>query len=305
MHPVRLIAFPGAPNLPIFVAVENGLFAAEGIAVDLTTTPSSSFQIGKLIDGEFDVAGSAFDNIVAYTEGQGAVALSREPDLFAFMGATRIELAFVVAPEIESFEQLRGRTIALDALSTGFAFILYRMLENAGLGLDDVTLVPVGATPERWESVRSGTHAGTLTIEPFTSIAESQGYRVLSRSGDIFAHYQGGVFATTRRWANANGEALTGFIRGYLAGLAWTLDPANRKATGVVLLRNMPAIKPPAVERVLTNLLDERTGLTPGARVDRQGVETVLDLRSTYGGGTRLDEPDKYFDLGWYRQATS
>lgn len=304
MTPIRLICFPGAPNLPVFTAMELGMFAAEGVAIDLTTTPSSVYQMAQLIDGGFDIAGTAFDNVVAYTDGQGAVTPAHDPDVFAFMGATRIELAFVVAPEIERYEDLKGRTIALDALSTGFAFILYRMLESAGLGLDDVTLVPVGATPERWESVKDGSHAGTLTIEPFTSIATTQGFRVLERSGDVFEHYQGGVFATTRRWAGAQGDALTGFIRGYLSGLDWVRDPQNRKAAGDILLRNMPAIKPAAIDKVMTGLLSPRTGLTPAARVDREGVETVLALRSAYGGGPALDDPDKYFDLGWYTRAT-
>ncbi len=303
MTPIRLICFPGAPNLPIFAAMERGLFTERGLAVDLTTTPSSVYQMEQLIDGGFDIAGTAFDNVVAYTEGQGAVTPKHDPDVFAFMGATRIELAFVVAPEIERYEDLKGRTIALDALSTGFAFILYRMLESAGLTLDDVELVPVGATPERWESVKDGTHAGTLTIEPFTSIATAQGFRVMERSGDVFDHYQGGVFATTRRWADANPEALTGFIGGYLAALDWVRDPDNLAEGGATLLRHMPAIKPEAIGKVMGGVLSPRTGLTPAARVDRAGVETVLALRSAYGGGPELDDPDKYFDLAWYSRA--
>ena len=54
-----------------------------------------------------DIAGTAFDNVVAYQEGQGAVKFDRQPDLFAFMGATQVELAFIVAPEIvDDFAQL-------------------------------------------------------------------------------------------------------------------------------------------------------------------------------------------------------
>ena len=72
LTPLRIIAFPGAPNLPVFAAIEQGWFAEEGIAVDLTTTPSSVFQFEKLNAGEFDIAMTAFDNVVAYREGQGA-----------------------------------------------------------------------------------------------------------------------------------------------------------------------------------------------------------------------------------------
>src|SRR5215218_779301 len=84
---LELIAFPGAPNLPIFVAQEKGFFEAAGVRVNLTTTPSSAYQAENLVDGKFHIAGTAFDNVVAYQEGQGAVKLARTPDLFAFMGA--------------------------------------------------------------------------------------------------------------------------------------------------------------------------------------------------------------------------
>ena len=106
---IELIAFPGAPNLPVFVAQDKGFFEDAGVRVNLTTTPSSGYQAENLVEGKFHIAGTAFDNIVAYQEGQGAVALKRQPDLFALMGATQIELAFVVAPDIAAYADLKGK----------------------------------------------------------------------------------------------------------------------------------------------------------------------------------------------------
>src|SRR6478609_7749877 len=158
---IDIICFPGAPNLPIFVAQDKGFFEKAGATVNLTTTPSSAFQAENLAAGKFQIAGTAFDNVVA------------------FMGATQVELAFITAPDIATYADLKGKSLALDALSTGFAFVLYEMLEKNGLTKADYSMVAVGATPQRWESVKAGTHAGTLTIEPFTSIARNQGFKVL------------------------------------------------------------------------------------------------------------------------------
>ena len=302
---IELIAFPGAPNLPVFVGAEQNFFADAGVRVNLTTTPSSSFQIESLVAGVFQIAGTAIDNIIAYQEQQGAVVLDRVPDLFVCMGATQIELSFVVAPEIKTYADLKGKTLALDALSTGFAFVLYRMLGNAGLQPGDYTLVPVGATPERWESVKSGQHAGTLMIEPFTSMALGQGFKVLERSSQTLAHYQGGIFAASRAWAAANPEILEGFIRGYLDALDWVLDPAHREPASAILARNMPAIKPAAIGRVMDKLLSPKTGLTPQAALDLDGIRTVLELRSQYGNGAALTDPGKYLDLSYYDRVRS
>ena len=298
MIPVRLIAFPGAPNLPIFAGLQNGFFNEAGIELAMETTPSSIYQIQNLVAGNFDIAGTAFDNVVAYQEGQGAAELDREPDLCAFMGATQIELALVVAPEIATFADLRGKSIALDALTTGFAFVLYEMLEHANISRTEVTLSAVGATPQRWQSVQAGEHAATLTIEPFTSIARANGFHVLQTSSELLDAYQGGSFACSRAWAGANPEAIKGFMAGYLKGLEWTLEPANRDAGARLLQEKMPQIKPQAIDAVMASLLSPTSGLTPGGRFIEAGIAHVLRLRSKFGtGATDLVDPSRYIDL--------
>lgn len=299
---VELICFPGAPNLPIFVARDKGWFRSNGIEINLTTTPNSAFQAENLAAGKFHIAGTAFDNVVAYQEGQGAVPL-KDTDFFAFMGATQVELAFITQADIQTYAALKGKTLALDALSTGFAFVLYEMLAKNGLTKADYQMQPVGATPARWEAVKAGSHAGTLTIEPFTSIARNQGFNILDTSTHVFPAYQGGSFAARRAWASANPAALRGFIRGYLAGLAWTLDPENKADATAILLANMPEIKPPVASAVMASLLSPRSGLTPEAAMLMDGVDTVLDLRSRYGGGAKLSDPSKYIDLSYYTSA--
>jgi ABC-type nitrate/sulfonate/bicarbonate transport system substrate-binding protein len=303
---IKLIAFPGAPNLPIFVARENGWFERHDVDLAMTMTPSSAYQAEALAKGEFDIAGTAFDNVVAYTQGQGAVVLDHTPDFFAFLGATQIELAIVAAKDITSIPALASKSLALDAPGTGFAFVLYHMLEKGGLAPGAYERVAVGATPLRWEAIRTGAHAATMTIEPFTSIAAAQGFNILARSTQTIPDYQGGVFASRRSWARENAEAIKGFIRAYLDGLAWTLDPVNRDAAAQILLRNMPEIRPPVVGAVMASLLSPRSGLTPKGAVTIAGIRTVLDLRTRYGkAGAALGDPQTYIDLTYYNAATA
>src|ERR1700722_16486771 len=206
MTNLSVIAFPGAPNLPLFAAQTHGFFTDAGLDVDFQTTPSSVFQFEQFGTGGVDIAFTAFDNVVAYREGQGVAKLPSLPDFRAVMGCTQIELSLVVAPDIRAVEDLRGRSLALDAVSTGFAFVLYEMLALSGLTPGDYEVIPVGATPERWRSVKEGAHAGTITIEPFTSIARAAGFPTLLKSGDFFPAYQGGVIAVRHDWATENEE---------------------------------------------------------------------------------------------------
>lgn len=301
---LRLIAFPGAGNLPFYAAAEKGFFEHYGVTVNLETTPSSMYQASKLVAGDFDLACTAVDNVIAYQEGDGEVVLDRKPDLFIAMGATQIELSFVVAPEIERYSDLQGKSLAMDALTTGFAFALYRMLENAGLERDDPALVSVGSTPSRWVAVRDGVHAGTLLIEPFTTMAKAAGFKVLESSLDTFEHYQGQVFAASRGWAAANKGALTGFISGYFDALNWVCDPANRREAEMLLVQNLPAVTAQSATPVLNKLLSPQTGLSPRAEIDMAGLQTVLELRSQYGpSGKKLIDPNRYIDLSCYEAA--
>src|SRR5216117_2359965 len=75
---VELIVFPGGFNWPVWVAQEKGLLAKNGIAVRLTPTVSSVFQLTNLIEGKFDIAMTAIDNLIAYREGQGEAKRSEE-----------------------------------------------------------------------------------------------------------------------------------------------------------------------------------------------------------------------------------
>ena len=107
--PLSVIVFPGGFNWPIWVAQEKGLFHQNGVAVTITPTPNSVFQLTGLIDGRFDIAHTAIDNVIAYMEGQGEAPTQTKPDLTVFMGGDNGFLRLVTVPEVKSFADLKGR----------------------------------------------------------------------------------------------------------------------------------------------------------------------------------------------------
>ncbi|MDR3414319.1 MAG: ABC transporter substrate-binding protein [Formivibrio sp.] len=305
LTPINVLAFPGAPNLPIFAAREKGYFQASGLDLQFSTTPSSIYQFEQFATGGCDIAFTAFDNIVAYREGQGAAKLDTVPDFRAILGATQIELSVIVAPDIKSAADLKGKSLALDAVSTGFAFVFYALLEKLGLAQSDYQAVAVGSTPDRWQSVKAGTHAGTITIEPFTSIAKAAGFHVLTTSSDVFPAYQGGIVAARADWAAANTGLVQAFLGAYLQGLDWVLNSGNRQEAAELLLANMPDIKPGVVDAVMNSLLSPRSGLTPGGEILPEGIAEVLKLRSRYGRPQKsLTDAARYFDLSYKNALT-
>jgi ABC-type nitrate/sulfonate/bicarbonate transport system substrate-binding protein len=118
--PIRLVVFPGGFNWPVWVAQAKGLFGGNGVTVEVTPTPGSVFQLAGLIEGRFDMAITLIDNVIAYREGQGEIPVTG-PDLIAVMAAdTCVYPALVTLPEIRQYADLRGKTLSVDAMTTGY-----------------------------------------------------------------------------------------------------------------------------------------------------------------------------------------
>ena len=298
---LEVIVFPNTTQLPLHVGNEKGYFAQHGLRLNVTVTPTSVYQMTSLVAGDYQIAIGAFDNLIAYQEGQSGEELVRPPDLFAFMGVAQMNLQLVVQPDIDSYADLKGRTLAVDAPSNGFVLVLRKMLELGGLALDDYELVAVGT--RRWNSLLAGEHAGALMTDNYM-VEMSSGLRVLDNSLDGFDAYQSAVGTACRSWAEAHRDQLVGFIRAYIAGLDWIFDAANRAEAAEILARHRDGMSRDAAKRAVAQLVAEREGLMEKAVLPRPAVQTVLELRNQFGEPRkRLTDLEKYIDLSYYQAA--
>ncbi len=303
LQPVSVIVFPGGFNWPIWVAQEKGYFADRGIEVKLTNTPNSVFQLTGLIEGRFDIGMTAIDNVIAYMEGQGEAQVTTPPDLFVFMGADNGLLSLVVAPEIKSFADLKGKTLSVDAMTTGYAFVLFDLLERGGLKKDDYEVVRAGGVLARWEALRERKHAGTMLLTPFDILAKNAGFNILQPAIEVYKNYQGLVGAARREWARDNRTKLEAYIRGYIAALDWLGAPANKADAIAILRKHLPQMSLELAEQSYAALAPPK-GFFPKARIDMEGVKRVLELRSRYGAPQKaLTDAAKYYDETYYEAA--
>jgi ABC-type nitrate/sulfonate/bicarbonate transport system substrate-binding protein len=299
---LEVIVFPGGFNWPIFVGQDKGMFEKNGISVKVVPTPNSQFQLKGLIEGKFDIAMTAMDNVIAYSEGQGAAKTEVEPDIFAFMGADSGFLRLVAVPEVKTIADLKGKQISVDALTTGYAFVLRKLLENGGLKPSDIEFVSAGGGRERFTALLEKKHAATLLISPFEVVAEAKGFNRLANADEALGHYQGVVGAARRSWAKQNEKELVGYIRGYKAALQWLFDPANKAEAIAILRKHVPDMSEEAATRSYDILVHPTKGFYRDGALDVEGIRTVLQLRSGYTGKT-LTEPAKYFDNAYFDKA--
>ncbi len=304
LRPVSVIVFPGGFNWPIWAAQDNGYFARDGITVELTPTPNSVFQLTNLIDGKFDIAMTAIDNVVAYMEGQGEAKTETTPDLIVFMGGDNGFLSLVGTPGIKSIGDLKGRTVSVDAMTTGYAFVLLDLLKRAGLTRNDYGIEKAGGVLERWGALKEGRHDATMLITPFDIFARMAGLNVLQYAIDVYGHYQGLTGAARREWAARNPDLVQAYIRGYVAGVDFLRDPANKDAAVAILRKNLPQMPEPVALQCHAAMTGP-TGFTPKAALDVEGVRRVLALRSEYGEPKKtMTDPVKYYVPDYYDAAT-
>ena len=297
---LRVNVFPGGFNWPIFVAQENGYFAREGIAVQLQATTGSVAQMTDFAAGRCDIVMTAFDNIVAYVEGTGEAPIGAQPEFFAFLGSDDSFLSLASAPDISAIADLRGRSVSVDAATTGYAFVLFDLLARAGLKQGDYTVAKVGGMKQRFEDLCRSGHAATMLSAPYDILAQQNGLRVLAALSEP---YQGNVAAARRSWAAENADQIAAYVRAYVSALIWLHNPVHCDDAAVTLERNT-AMEPELASASCARMLTANGGFSRTGNIDAEGAQNVLRLRSRYGPtGQLLSDPAKYADMRFWAQA--
>jgi len=303
LKPVRLITFHAPFTWPIWVAQAKGFFVKQGIDLHYAPTPDSTVLFLGLIEGKFDVAMAAMDNVVAWREGQAEVAADGS-DLFAMMGGSSGLQRLVTVPEVKSFAELKGKTLSVDTLNSGFALVLREILERGGLKEGDYHFARVGAGSRRFQALVEKQHAGTLVTAPQDVFLKARGYNVLASAADTLGAYQGNVGISSRAWAQNNRDTLVGYIAAVISGVEWLYDPANKEEALAIFIANQKMATSQVAQSAYATLLDPKEGFARQGKVDIEGVRTVLRLRSKYGiPPKKLGDPENYYDPDYYARA--
>ena len=105
--PLTLATFAGSSNLPVWLALDKGYFAKEGLGVTQEVVRGSSQEIEGLMGGKYQIGTTAFDNVIAISEGQGDIK-PEGYDLVGIMGVHSGMNSIVVRPEIKKYADLKG-----------------------------------------------------------------------------------------------------------------------------------------------------------------------------------------------------
>ncbi len=135
---VALDWYPNANHAGLFLALERGWFAEEGLSVEVYT-PSDPATVLQTVGAGRDTFGISYQTDVLLARAQGVpvvsvAAIAQQP----LMGIMTLAEAGLSRPG-----DLAGKTVAYPGIPSQEAF-LATMLEHDGLGMADIDLVNVG-----------------------------------------------------------------------------------------------------------------------------------------------------------------
>lgn len=296
---VRVITFPAAAYAPLFLGIQDGIFEKHGIKVDLKITPSSDFLRAGLAKGDYDIALSAVDNAVAMVEDAGK-------DVVIVTGSDTGMNELIARSDIQAIEDVRGKTVLVDAPNTAFALLAKKILKDHGLAADkDYQVKSIGSTQMRLQAMLDDPgNAASMLGPPFSFAAKEKGLKSFGRSSDLLGPYQSGGTYVMREWAKANASVLERYLAAYIESVRKVRDPAKREEV-VALIEARFKQDPKTAERTYASLMEPGFGIAPDARFDMEGFKAVLALRAEIVGewGGKPPAPDKYVDLGYYERA--
>lgn len=145
--------------LPTYVALDGGVFRANGLDASLTVGQSTA-TMASLLAGQIDVAETSGPELLnSLAGGADLVAITTLVPVYPFR--------FFVQSSIQQPDDLKGKTIGIT--SFGSAIDLATRVALTRMGLDpkrDVTLLPLSSLSARTSAMLSGQVAGGLSVPP-------------------------------------------------------------------------------------------------------------------------------------------
>src|ERR1700692_2326218 len=295
---IKLLTLLGKP-MQFVIAEKQGYFAKHGVTAETENLPSSDVLRSNLANGNGDLAYLAVDNAVAMVE------LAHQ-DMVILMGGEGSQNELVVQPEIKSLEELRGKTLIVDAPNTAYALQMKKILLAKGLQVvRDYEMKPIGGTPQRLIAMREHKeYAGSMLGPPALITAKQEGFVSLAKVQDVIGPYQAAGYFAQRKWALDNKENLENYLAAISEAHSWLMDPANKQQEIDVWIIEFK-MKPEIAAATYECSVNAPGGFEKDAALDIDGFKNVLQLRAEIEGqwGGHPPGVEKYYDPSFYNAA--
>ncbi|MDZ4342777.1 MAG: ABC transporter substrate-binding protein [Candidatus Binatia bacterium] len=257
------IVGPTLSYVPLYYAQEKGFFAQEGFDLQVLIV-RGVIGVSSLMSGEIDVTCHAGSGLSAALRGVPIKIISVTRD--------RPVHELLVAPNINSPAELKGKAIAVGSLDGTAAVMTRRILQAKGLDAQkDVNILSMDS-PARLQSLFSGRVAGAMMTPPSVYLAQDQGYKVFGRGRDYMRFLQTGV-VTTDANIKQKREKLVRFLKAWNRGLKAYQDSPEIM---IPYIQKRLGVKDPQTARRMYD--DDAPFILSGGRLGADAAREIVDI---------------------------
>jgi NitT/TauT family transport system substrate-binding protein len=215
----------GSDSTFLFAGKQLGFFSEQGVDLDIQTTPGSVAAAGFIASGAMDIALGGLEAVPGYV-------LQNVPMKAVYLYANRpiFSIGFLKGSKVQKVADMKGTKIGVVTLGSGSIPVLQYMLKEAGLTMNDVTLVPLGLGSAAVAAIKKGEVESISYHDTAFPLFAANGveFSQLFVSPKLQQGYAGqGIYAQERTLAGKR-AAVEGFLRGLTKSLAYaSKDPAG------------------------------------------------------------------------------
>ena len=268
---ITVAAIPAVDLAGLYIALDEGLFAQQGLHVTVVKIPSSQAVVADQLNGQVDISAGSY---VAYISAQAAGARFR---ILAQASTLAPNTRVLVVPgnsPITSVAELAGRKIGVNGTNSIGTLLVSMLLAAHGVARGKARFVTdPGGFPVMPEHLRDGDWSAAFLSEPYvTDAGERYGEQVLADL-DQGAGYSLPIdgYVATQAWAQRYPNTAAAFARAIEQGQAIANGNAPAVQAAMAQYDNLPAqvtaaiaqtrypvgpVVKASIQRVATEMLD-------------------------------------------------
>jgi NitT/TauT family transport system substrate-binding protein len=203
-------------NTPLLMAAKKGFLADEGFQIEFIQT-RSNVSIAAVLTGDMQYTSATVSSSSA--AGRGV------PIKVVAVIVNRPYQYFVVKPNIQSIDQLRGKIFAVDSLGSSTTYLLAReVLKQSGLDPDkDIRIIGSGDAFARIAQMKAGSIDGTSMTPPQLLVARNHGFRILGSVKNVPELPSTGI-ATSEKLLKENPDHVRRMLRATVKSLVFVRE---------------------------------------------------------------------------------
>ena len=197
-------------QLPGWVAKETGIFARNGLEVQLVYFTGGTPALMALVSGYTALSQNAGPETVnAHLGGSDVV--------FIAGGTVTLDWWLLSRSEIKTAEQLKGGTVAISRFGSASDFVARFALQRMGLVPEkDVTIIQLGSTTDRLAALGAGRIQATVLPPPTMLMALKSGLNLLADVSTLGLAFQHTAPVTTRRFIRENPDIVKRYLKSHV-----------------------------------------------------------------------------------------